>query len=160
MPARLQQVTITGDNGTVYFTGYVAATPMPEYAGLAMEGPRYRYAVEAVSDEILLDQALMAPVKGASNVTAGALVGLLAAHTGSAALNTAALTLAAPVGSFAPEPGAPFSKSAGQVASRVRAAYRAQSGGAGVNDDSCGGASAERERRQPDAPEPDAERRR
>ncbi len=128
VPARLQQVTIAGDNGTVYFTGYVAATPMPEYAGLAMEGPRYRYAVEAVSDEILLDQALMAPVKGASNVTAGALVGLLAAHTGSAALNTAALMLAAPVGSFAPEPGAPFSKSAGQVASRVRAAYRAQSG--------------------------------
>ena len=66
VPARLEQLTVTGDNGTVYFTGYIAATPMPEFAGLAMEGPRYRYAVEAVSDEILLDQALMAPVKGAS----------------------------------------------------------------------------------------------
>lgn len=55
VPARLQRVTITGDNGTEYFTGYVAATPMPEFAGLAMEGPRFRYQVEAVSDEILLD---------------------------------------------------------------------------------------------------------
>jgi len=128
VPARFQQLTVSGDNGTVYFTGHVAATPTPEYAGMAMEGPRYRYAVEAVSDEVLLDQALMAPVKGASGMGAGTLLATLAAHTGSSALNTSALTLAAPVGSFAPEPGAPFSRSAGQVASQVRAAYRAQGG--------------------------------
>lgn len=127
-PARFNAVTVTGDNGTVYFTGYVAATPMPEFAGLAMEGPRYRYAVEAVSDEVLLNQALMAPVKGASGVAAGALLATLAAHTGSVALNTSALGLTTPVGSFAAEPGAPFSRSAGQVASQVRAAYRAQGG--------------------------------
>ena len=132
-PARLGQVTVTGDDGMVFFTGYIAATPMPEFAGLAMEGPRYRYAVEAVSDELLLDQALMAPVKGTSGVGAGALVASLAAHTGSAALNTGALTLAAPVGSFAPEPGAPFSRSAGQVASQAGAAYRAQSGALMLN---------------------------
>lgn len=127
-PARFNQLTVTGDNGTVYFTGYLAATPMPEFAGLAMEGPRYRYLVEAVSDEILLDMALMAPVKGASGMTAGALMTALAAHAGSAALNTAALTLASPVSCFAAEPGAPFSRLAGQMASQVRAAYRAQSG--------------------------------
>ena len=79
-PARFQcrrgwsSSPLRGDNGTVYFTGYIAATPMPEFAGLAMEGPRYRYVVEAVSDEILLDQALMAPVKGASGMAAGALM--------------------------------------------------------------------------------------
>lgn len=127
-PARFEQLTVTGDNGTVYFTGYIAATPMPEFVGLAMEGPRYRYVVEAVSDEILLDQALMAPVKGAAGLPAGALMTALAQHTGSAALNTSALRLAAPVGCFAAEPGAPFSRSAGQVASQVRAAYRAQGG--------------------------------
>ena len=63
-------------------------------------------------------------------------------------------------GEFRAGAGGAVQQSAGQVASRVRAAYRAQSGGAGVDDDSCGGASAERERRQPDAPEPDADRRR
>ncbi|MGB8097095.1 MAG: hypothetical protein WCF17_08065, partial [Terracidiphilus sp.] len=128
-PGRLQQLTVTGDNGTVYFTGYIAATPMPEFAGLGMAGPYYRYAVQAVSDEILLDLALMAPVKGASGLTAGTLVAMLEAHTGLAALNTSGLTLAASVGCFAAQPGAPFSRSAGQVASQVRAAYRAQSGG-------------------------------
>ena len=34
----------------------------------------------------------------------------------------------APIGNFAAELGAPFSRCAGQVASQVRAAYRAQSG--------------------------------
>lgn len=127
-PARFQPISVTGDDGRVYFTGYIAAAPVPEYAGLALEGPRYRYSVQAISDEILLDQALMSPSKGASNLTAGALMAALVAHTGSSALSTSALTLSAPVSQFAPDPGAPFSKSAGQLAAQVRAAYRAQSG--------------------------------
>jgi len=34
---RNQPVQITGDYGTYLFTGYVATTPMPEYAGLGTE---------------------------------------------------------------------------------------------------------------------------
>ena len=60
-PVRNQSVAITGDDGTLYFTGFVAASPLPVYAGLGLEGPRYRTKIEAVSDEILLDQLLMAP---------------------------------------------------------------------------------------------------
>jgi hypothetical protein len=127
-PARLQPISVTGDNGIVYFTGYIAATPLPEYAGLAIEGPRYRLAVEAVSDEILLDQALASPAKPASGLTAASAMANLVTHTGSAALSTGALTLDAPISQFLPEPGAPFSKSAGQLAAQVRAAYRAHSG--------------------------------
>src|SRR4051794_25976019 len=56
---RNQSLAITGDDGTLYFTGYVTATPMPEYAGFGIEGPRYRVAIEAISDECLLDQAGM-----------------------------------------------------------------------------------------------------
>jgi hypothetical protein len=40
----------------ITFTGYIAVSPLPEYAGLAMEGPRYRIAIQALSDELLLDQ--------------------------------------------------------------------------------------------------------
>lgn len=127
-PARLQPVSVIGDNGTVYFTGYIAATPMPEYAGLALEGPRYRYAVQCVSDELLLDQALMPPSKALSGLTAGALLSTLVTHTGSSAINTSALTLQTPVANFAPEPAAPWSKSAGRVANQVRSTYRAISG--------------------------------
>src|SRR5580658_1294909 len=58
-PSRAQSIAVTGDDGTIYFTGYIAVSPMPEYAGFAMEGPRYRIAIQAVSDELLLDQLLM-----------------------------------------------------------------------------------------------------
>lgn len=127
-PVRNQSLNVTGDDGTAYFTGYIAATPMPEFAGLALEGPRYRYAIQAVSDEIVLDQILMPPNKGTGGLTAGELVTSLVAHTGSTALSTSSLQLASPVSSFTPEPGASFSKSASQVAGQVRAAYRALSG--------------------------------
>ncbi|MGA3265120.1 MAG: hypothetical protein ABSC47_13865, partial [Terracidiphilus sp.] len=50
MPSRNQYLAVTGDDGTLYFTGYIAVTPLPEYAGLAIEGPRYRIAIQALSD--------------------------------------------------------------------------------------------------------------
>jgi hypothetical protein len=127
-PLRNQRLAVTGTNGTIYFTGYIAVGPLPEYAGLAMEGPRYRTAIQALSDELLLDQLLMPPNAGTIGETAGALLTALVTRTGSAALSTAGLSLGAAVGNFAPEPGAPWSRSAGQVASQARAAYRAISG--------------------------------
>jgi hypothetical protein len=132
-PAWLQSLSVSGDDGTVYFTGYVAATPQPEYAGVAMEGPRYRLGLYAVSDEILLDLALATASKGASGLSAGSLLGNLVGHAGSAALDTSGLGLAAPIGHFASEPGAPFSKSAGMIANQARAAYRVQSGKVTLN---------------------------
>lgn len=127
VPARLQAISVAGDDGTLYFTGYVALTPLPEYAGLALDGPRYRYAVEAVSDEMLLDQAIVSGSRSAAGMQAGALLGNLAAHTGSNALSTGTLALTAPVAEFAP--GAePFSRCAGMAAGQVRARYRAHAG--------------------------------
>ena len=70
-PSRNQALEVTGDDGTTYFTGYIAVTPMPEYSGMAMEGPRYRFQIQAVSDELLLDQLLMPPSTGATGETAG-----------------------------------------------------------------------------------------
>jgi hypothetical protein len=95
---------------------------------MGLEGPRYRTALHAVSDELLLDQLLMPASVGASGKTAGALLAALVAHSGSTALSTAELSLAVPVGNFVPDPGANWSKSAGQAASMARAAYRALNG--------------------------------
>jgi hypothetical protein len=128
MPLRNQPLAVTGDDGTLYFTGYIAVSPLPEYAGLGIAGPCYRIAIQAMSDELLLDQLLMPPSTGATGETAGALMTSLVNRTGSAALSTEGLTLAAAVSNFVPEPGAPWSKSAGQVASMARAAYRAVNG--------------------------------
>ena len=128
MPLRNQTIAVTGDDGTYYFTGYIAVTPLPEYAGLALEGPRYRIAIQALSDELLLDQNLMPPSSGATGESAGALMTTLVTRTGVTQLSTARLSLNTAVSNFVPEPGAPWSKSAGQVASMARAAYRAVNG--------------------------------
>jgi hypothetical protein len=128
MPLRNQSILVTGDDGTYYFTGYIAVTPLPEYAGLALEGPRYRIAIQALSDELLLDQNLMPPSTGATGETAGALMTTLVTHAGVSGLSTAGLTLSTAVSNFVPDAGAPWSKSAGQVASMARAAYSAVNG--------------------------------
>jgi hypothetical protein len=64
VPLRNQPVAVTGDDGTVYFTGYLAVSPLAEYAGLGLAGPVYRYELQAVSDEILLDTQLLPPSAG------------------------------------------------------------------------------------------------
>jgi hypothetical protein len=127
-PLRNQSIAVTGDDGTYYFTGYIAGTPLPEYAGFAMEGPRYRIAIQALSDELLLDQLLMPPSAGATGESAGALMTALVTRTGATRISTQGLSLSAAVSNFVPDPGAPWSKSAGQVASMARAAYRAVNG--------------------------------
>jgi len=128
VPACNQPLAVAGDDGTAYFTGYIVATPVPEYAGLAMEGPRYRFAIQAISDEVLLDHILMPPSLGTTGLTAGALMAALVTRTGSTTLSTQALTLSTLVSNFALQPGASWSKSAGAVASQVRSAYRALNG--------------------------------
>ena len=127
-PTRNQSVLVIGDDGTYYFTGYIAVSPLPEYAGLGMEGPRYRIAIQAMSDELLLDQLSSPPSKGATGETAGVLMTSLVTRTGATGISTRALTLNAAVNNFVPEAGASWSKSAGQVASQARAAYRAVNG--------------------------------
>jgi hypothetical protein len=112
----------------IYFTGYISVSPLPEYAGIGIEGPRYRLALQALSDELLLDQLLMPSSAGVSGETAGTLVSSLVSHTGSTALSTQSLSLSSLISYYLPYPGAKWSTSAGQVASQSRAAYRAWNG--------------------------------
>jgi hypothetical protein len=127
-PVRNQSLAVTGDDGTVYFTGYIAVSPLPEYAGVGVQGPIYRTAIQAVSDELLLDQLLMPPSAGVTGETAGSLLSALVTRSGSTAISTQDLALNASVSNFVPELGAVWSKSAGQVANMARAAYRAVNG--------------------------------
>jgi hypothetical protein len=127
-PLRNQSMAVMGDDGTYYFTGYIAVSPLPEYAGYAMEGPRYRIAIQVLSDELLLDQLLMPPSTGATGESAGALMAALVTHSGGTGLSTQGLSLDTPISNFSPDKGAPWSKNAGQVASMARASYRAING--------------------------------
>jgi hypothetical protein len=128
MPSRNQSLAVTGDDGSPYFTGYIAVSPLREYAGMAMEGPQYRIAIQAVSDELLLDQLQMLPSRGAYGGLAGALMTGLVERTGCAKLSTAGLSLETAISNFIPALGASWSTSAGQVASQARASYRAVNG--------------------------------
>jgi hypothetical protein len=126
--ARNQYVLITRDDETCYFTGYIAATPLLEYAGLALEGPQYRLAIHAVSDECLLDQAGMAPSRELPGMNAGPLIAALVAKTASTSLSTDKLSLDAPVAFLPAEQGASFSATAAKAANAARSAYRALNG--------------------------------
>ena len=127
-PVRYQSIAMTGDDGTAYFTGYIAVSPLPEYCGLALEGPRYRTAIQAVSDEILLDQLLMPPSAGVAGESVGTLLASLVTHSGSTKISTSGLSLATAVANFTPAPGANWSRNAGLAAGMARAAYRAIDG--------------------------------
>ncbi len=127
-PLLYQSLAVVGDCGTYYFTGFIAVSPLPEYAGLAIEGPRYRIAIQALSDELLLDQLLMPPSPGATNLNASQLLRILVIQAGSTGLSTGGLLLSVPISNFVPEHGSSWSKSAGQVASMARGAYRAVNG--------------------------------
>jgi hypothetical protein len=127
-PSRNQSLAVIGDDGTYYFTGYIAVSPQAEYAGIGIEGPRYRTSIQALSDELLLDQLLMPTSTGMAGQTAGALMTSLVTHSGAKSLSTHGVSLSTPVSNFVSSPGAPFSKSAGQLASLARAAYRAVGG--------------------------------
>lgn len=127
-PSRNQFTKVAGDDGTVYFTGFIAVTPLLEFAGSGMGGPVYRTAIQAISDEILLDQLLMPPSKAMSGGTAGTLLSRMVTRTGSGSLSTQGLDLDAEISEFVPKPGAPWSKAAGQIAGMARAAYRALDG--------------------------------
>jgi hypothetical protein len=128
VPMRNQSVVITGDDGTVYFTGYLAVSPLAEFAGQGLTGPVYRYELRAVSDELLLDTQLLPPSAGTTGTTVGQLLQGLVTRVGSSLLATVGLGLATPVSQFVPEPGAKWSALAGQAAAQGRAAYRAVGG--------------------------------
>lgn len=127
-PVRNQAIAVTGDDGTVYFTGYLAVSPLPEYTGMGLEGPRYRIALEAVSDELLLDQAGALPATAVASTSVAAAVTAMVTSTGLTALSTAGLSLATALGSVRTAAGATWSRTVGQLAEEARAAYRALSG--------------------------------
>ncbi len=128
VPVRNAPLSVIGDSGTIYFTGYIAVSPLPEYAGMGLTGPQYRYAIQALSDEILLDQMLMPPGTNVANEAVGVLVSSLVTHSGSSALHMGGMIPTTPVSNFSPPPGTPWSERAALMVSQTRSSYRALNG--------------------------------
>lgn len=138
LPARRGRVVVTSEQGTVLFTGYLASEPIQRYAGVGVSGPVYRAALNAISDEWLLDKQ-SAGANGSAVCTAVGVSGanLLAQLTqaaqnpvGSVSSTLAVATggSARAVGAFAVQPAANWSTNAGAAANATYASYRVLDG--------------------------------
>lgn len=128
VPARGALIEIAGDDGTVYFTGAIVVSPSPKYAGLAQEGPLYKWEVVALSDEVLLDEMPMPPCAGIAGETVGSLIDALVTHSGSLALTMKSGSADALVGNVSLASGAKWSKGVQEAATIARVAYRVLNG--------------------------------
>jgi len=129
VPVRQGRLTLTSDAGTVLFTGYLATEPVSLYAGVASEGPVYRLAFSAVSDEWLLDKQAAGMKTGAAfGVSAGNVIASLVNRLDAGRLSTSGLEGGRSVGAFEPQADGAWSDHAGAVASSTYAAYRALDG--------------------------------
>ena len=127
-PERNQRLLAQSDAGTYLFTGYIVQTPLPLYVGEAVEGPRIRYAIEAVSDEILLDRILLPAGMAMAGASAGSLLCGLVKASGASAIMTSGVNASAQVGFYATEAGANWSASAALAARMGRSSYRGLNG--------------------------------
>ncbi len=124
VPVRRARVEVSSANGTVLFTGYVATEPEAVYAGVGLKGPVYRYALNAVSDEWLLDKQAI-PLSGAGlGQAAGQVLTTLTNRVDGGLFSTAGVMNGAAVGVFQPVQTESWSQNAGAVASATYAAYR------------------------------------
>ena len=136
VPARRARAVVSTAGGMVLFTGYLPTEPEPLYAGVATQGPVYRYVISAISDEWLLDkQTAGAPVGqslGALSTAAlQSFAGRYLAPSGTPLLSTSGLAATKntrTVGYFASEPGHPFSAAAGALAAAGYSSYRTLGG--------------------------------
>jgi hypothetical protein len=134
VPARRGRVTVTAEDTTILFTGYLATEPVREYAGETSHGAVYRARISAVSDEWLLDNlGSGAGLQDALSLglDGGALVARLTARVQAGGASVVASLPGAGVsttGVFAPRAAAPWSANAAAAASSSYAGYRAVNG--------------------------------
>jgi hypothetical protein len=133
VPVRRARVVVTSDpSGTdapvILFTGYVATEPQQIYAGMGTEGPVYRTAFRAVSDEWLLDRATGLARGAGLGQSSGQVLTALTSHLGAGLVTTAGVASGRGIGVFVPDAAVNWSGNAAQVASSSYAAYRVLDG--------------------------------
>jgi hypothetical protein len=135
VPVRRGRVTVTAQDATVLFTGYLATEPVREYAGETSMGAVYRARISAVSDEWLLDNlGSGAGLQDALSLglDGGALVARMTARVQAGGAIVVSYvpgsTSVSTMGVFDPRAAAPWSANAAAAASASYAGYRALNG--------------------------------
>ncbi len=129
VPVRRARVILTSAAGAVMFTGYLATEPVPVYAGMASEGPVYRLAFSAVSDEWLLDKQTGGALLGsASGSPAGTALTAIATRAGAGTLTATGVTDSRAVGVLESPADLAWSGQAGLLSNASYSAYRVLNG--------------------------------
>ena len=129
VPARRGRVIAADDAGLPLFTGYLATAPVALYAGAASAGAVYRYALEAVSDEWLLDKQTGSLRTGAAlGASGGALLQALTAQVDASRFTSTGIAAGRTAGTLPAAAGGVWSTHAGSIADATYSSYRALDG--------------------------------
>ncbi|HEU4982903.1 MAG TPA: hypothetical protein VFT88_09505 [Acidobacteriaceae bacterium] len=127
-PVRHGRVIVSGDEGNLLFTGYVAMEPALELLGQSSEGPAFRTLVSAVSDEVLLNQQPSPVLLAGASQSSNQLFQSLSAGLDTSGFSFDLASGNGAVGNFPIAVGRDWSANAGTLAGAVRSAYRVMNG--------------------------------
>lgn len=128
IPAPNAWVVITAQNGTYLFTGYLPNATEPEFAGYASTGPVYRYVVNAVSEDWLLNREAVPQTAPLLGISAGNMVRTVTNRVNPTLVQMNGLEDVGTIGFFDPMPNVPWSQNVAALANQARAAYRVLNG--------------------------------
>lgn len=128
VPALGARVTLGKANGQDIFSGYVMREPAYEFLGWGERGPAYRYLVIALSDEALLDKKRLPARCPFVNRTGGDAMRQLTQDQMPGAFDTTATQDVDTLVWYASDPQKKWSQHAAEIATIVRASYRAIDG--------------------------------
>ncbi len=128
IPATNGWVVITADNGTFLFTGYLPSAAEPAFAGYSSIGSQYRFVVNAVSEDWLLNREALPQTAPLLGQTAGEMVRTLTNRVNPTLVQMNGLEDIGTIGFFEPMPNLPWSENVAALANQARAAYRVLNG--------------------------------
>lgn len=121
-------VVILADDGTYLFTGYLPSAAEPVFAGYSSTGPQYRYAVNALSEDWLLNREALPQTAPLLGQTAGEVVRTLTNRVNPTLVQMNGLEDVGTIGFFEPMPNQPWSENVAALANQARSAYRVLNG--------------------------------
>lgn len=124
VPVAGARVILSRADGSSVFTGYIATAPDYEYLGWGQAGPAYRFAIQCVGDEFILDRKTLKPRPTYVNRFAGDILKAIANALAANAFSTAAVEPVEAL-TYSASPAPSFSRHAAELALRTRSLYRA-----------------------------------
>jgi hypothetical protein len=128
IPAMNGWVVITASNGTYLFTGYLPAAAEPVFAGYSSTGAQYRYMLNALSEDWLLNKEALPQTAPLLGQTAGVMVRTVTNRVNPTLVQMNGLEDVGTIGFFEPMPNLPWSENVAALANQARAAYRVLNG--------------------------------